>query len=92
MPQTTTQRGYGSAHQRIRKQWEPIVEAGEADCHEDICLMPSRWIEPGSPWDLGHTPDGTAYIGPCHVRCNRSEGAARGNAQRSPAWRTSRYW
>lgn len=82
----TTQRGYGVKHQRARKAWEPRVNAGGVSCAR--C---GRGIEPGSAWDLGHTADRSGYTGPEHMRCNRSEGARRGNAMRrnippSRAW------
>ena len=85
MPQdygTTTARGYGRAHQLERARWKPIVDAGQADCHAETCLMGDRWIEPGTPWHLGHTVDRTAWTGPEHARCNTSEGATRGNQAR----------
>jgi len=91
----TTQRGYGSDHQTQRERWRPTVEAGRADCHAVICLAPQRRITPGEDWDLGHTPDRTAWTGPEHQRCNRSEGGRRGadvtNAKRT-APRHSRAW
>ena len=82
MPGETTARGYGTAHQALRTQWDSYVQAGDTYCHAAICLEPSRYIEPGSSWDLGHTPDRQAYTGPEHARCNRTEGARRGNRQR----------
>jgi hypothetical protein len=94
---TTTERGYGTAHQKERARWQPVVNAGQAWCHAAVCLKASRWIQPGTPWDLGHTADRSAYIGPCHMACNRSEGAVRGNRARGRIrqWiplRTSRQW
>lgn len=80
---TTTQRGYGwTTHQAQRRRWKPIVDAGQAYCCNADCLMSSRWIPPGTPWDLGHTPDRSAWTGPEHRRCNRAEGARRGNRMR----------
>lgn len=92
---STAQRGYGTDHQRLRAQWQPVVDAGQAHCHAVVCLLPTRWIAPGSHWDLGHTPDRTAYTGPEHRTCNRSEGARRGNARRRRTrmpLKTSRQW
>ena len=82
---TTTDRGYGSTHRRERERWRPAVERGEVDCHAVDCLEQTRTIAPDAAWDLGHNPDRTAYTGPEHERCNRSEGATRGNAQRNNA-------
>jgi hypothetical protein len=81
----TTLRGYGHRHQTEKRRLNPIVEAHGAICAAEICLMPSRYIPPGTrswQWDLGHTKDRTAWTGPEHIRCNRSEGARRGNRQR----------
>jgi hypothetical protein len=64
----TNQRDYGAAHQKLRKQWRPIVEAGGVACA--TCRRP---IIPGSPWDLGHDErDRSRYIGPQHASCNRA--------------------
>ncbi len=81
---STTARGYGNTHQRQRAKWEPTVNAGLAHCHAKLCLMPTRWIDPALPWDLGHTEDRSRWTGPEHPRCNRSEGVRRRNAKRRP--------
>lgn len=79
---TTAEKGYGGNHPRLRQLYAPSVAAGRARCAEPICLMPTRWIQPGTPWDLAHGPTRDTYRGPAHARCNRSEGATRGNLTR----------
>lgn len=66
---------YRHAHQQTRTAWAAVVNSGEAHCTEPICLMPSRWIPPGSQWHLAHNRAGGGYHGPAHVKCNTSEGA-----------------
>lgn len=81
---TTTDRGYGNQHQQERERLRPHVERGETHCTEPICLMPDRWIEPGTPWDLAHDrANPGCYHGPAHAKCNRAEGARHGNAKRA---------
>jgi hypothetical protein len=93
MKQTTTARGYGYQHQQLRNKWQTIVDQGHAYCHATICLQPSRHIPPGTPWDLGHTTDRTAWTGPEHPLCNRSEGGRRARQQHKPtAWQPQRRW
>lgn len=63
----TTRRGYGTAHQRMREYWRPIVAGGRV-----ACARCGRIIGPGDPWDLGHDDhDRSKYSGPECQRCNR---------------------
>jgi hypothetical protein len=63
----TTTRGYGTAHQKLRKQWAPKVATGQVACARCGYL-----IQPGTAWDLGHVDgDRSRYWGPEHARCNR---------------------
>jgi hypothetical protein len=62
---TTTQRGYGAAHQQRKAQDEATIT--EADpCPR--CHLPLGPL----PWDQGHTSDRAGYEGPTHIRCNRN--------------------
>jgi hypothetical protein len=68
---TTAEKGWGAAHQKLRKQWAPRVEAGLVTCSG--CGEP---IKPGTRWELAHAHTPTAYIngeylGPQHPACNR---------------------
>lgn len=93
---TTTQRGYGAAHQAERARWAPIVARGGV-----ICWRCGEPIRPGQPWDLGHDDnDRTIYRGPEHRGHNRAAGARKGNKLRGLRRRrvkamnlnTSRTW
>ena len=65
---TTTQRGYGSKHQKLRAEWKPKVEAGQVTCAR--CRLP---ILVGQLWHLDHDDnDRSKYIGPAHKFCNLS--------------------
>lgn len=92
---TTTERGYGWAHQKERRRLKPVVDAGNAWCAQPICLMPTRWITPGTPWALGHNDTRTAWIGPVHAICNQRDGASKGGKaitrRRRGTWH-SRTW
>ncbi|WP_353107873.1 hypothetical protein [Gordonia sp. (in: high G+C Gram-positive bacteria)] len=76
---TTAERGYGSAHKRLRQTWAPTVEAGGV-----ACARCSRPISPYEPWDLGHDDhDRSVYTGPEHRRCNRGAPSRRRAGQRA---------
>jgi hypothetical protein len=74
----TAERGYGTQHQRLRRQllarWrpgDPCARCGQPMLH--------RWlVQPGgrrvSAIDLGHTDDRTGYTGLEHRACNRRDG------------------
>jgi hypothetical protein len=85
---STTARGYGIEHKRLRDKWRKVVEAGEATCSR--C---GRWIAPGSSWHLDHSDDRSGYIGASHARCN--VGAAnkrRARKARKPPLHSSGLW
>lgn len=56
---------YGAEHRALRKTWAQRVQAGAVSCWR--C---GEWIPPGSRWHLGHSDDGSTYMGPEHPRCN----------------------
>jgi len=75
---STSARGYGTAHQKLRAQVAILVASGEA-----VCWRCRRPIWPGSDWDLGHSDwDRSQYMGPEHQRCNRAAAARKGNRSR----------
>jgi hypothetical protein len=77
------QRGYGSQHTALRREWSPKVATGTIKCWR--C---GQYIRAGQPWDLGHDDtDRTKYQGPEHAnQCNR---AAAGRASHGLPPRTT---
>lgn len=78
--QTTTQRGYGTKHQRAKRRWQIIINQRGAVCARfslGQCVESNAMIPVGSrDWALDHDDDDrTRYIGPSHKRCNDIAGA-----------------
>ncbi len=73
---STTDRGYGAAHQRERKKWQRRLDQGAIIG----CARCGKPISKHDTWDLGHTDDRTAWTGPECVGCNRSVGGRNGRA------------
>jgi hypothetical protein len=101
MAGTTTAQGYGWPHQRERRRWVKHQREGgdeERDgrrrgrlrCRADQCLGPTRWIEQGEAWDLGHHGGQRGWRGPEHVTCNRTDGARKSNRTGNPGARGRR--
>jgi hypothetical protein len=71
---TRQQRGYDRTHDQERARWQRRLDIGEqVFCHNPDCKTPRVPIDP-KHWDLGHTPDRTAWRGPEHPYDNRAEG------------------
>ena len=92
---TTTQRGYGAAHQAERERRLKQYKPGNlcAHCDQPMTYWPlavaRRYL------DLPHNETRTGYLpGLAHRYCNRKDGAVRGNKQRHDisTLRTSRKW
>jgi hypothetical protein len=60
-------RGYGIEHERLRASWLRRVATGAVDCAR--CGLRISALE---AWDLDHTDDRQAYLGPSHRACNRA--------------------
>jgi len=83
---TQEQRGYGSRHKSLRKALERVVAADDAVCAR--CGLP---IQPWESFDVDHDDhDRSRYLGPSHVRCNRSTAHRRRRRWSRRWWRTLR--
>lgn len=69
---TTTQRGYGYAHQQLRAALLP-------QAYGSPCTRCGQTMRQGQPLDLDHTDDRGGYRGFAHSTCNRSAGAIKRN-------------
>lgn len=76
------ERGYGWPHQQKRAQYAARLRSGEVF----VCAKCGNAVRDGMLWDLGHTNDRSAYTGPEHRRCNRSDGATRSNRKRAKTY------
>src|SRR5215213_5683238 len=75
---STSKRGYGWKHQKLRNRWAREVARGEVDCAR--CGEP---IWPEEYWDLGHVDgDKSHYAGPEHRACNPHDQAPAPHASR----------
>ena len=72
-------------YRATRKKLAPIIARNGATCTQPICLMPTRTIQPGEPWDLGHNNNG-AIIGPTHTLCNRTDGGKKRHTPQPNRW------
>lgn len=78
----TSERGYGTHHQALRKQVAPLVAGGGV-----ACARCGGAIDPDEPWDLGHDDhDRSRYTGPEHRRCNRATAGRNGLGNQSRRW------
>lgn len=85
---STTARGYGASHQRMRKKYRPLVESGQA-----VCARCGEPIAPTDLWELDHAEDRSTYLGPSHRACNRRAGQLNATAARTAkAATTVRDW
>lgn len=66
-------------HKALRKKYQPLVDSGQAQCCEIICLHRTRAIPARAQWHLAHTPDRRGYLGPSHPKCNLASAAKAGN-------------
>ena len=77
------------AHRMERAKYVQQMErTGYLVCAQPMCVMPTRIIQAGQAWHLGHDDTGTQYIGPTHAYCNVRDGAkrARSRQDRPQRW------
>ncbi len=90
---TTTQKGYGWAHQQARKRAIEDMTDGQPCVR---CGQP-MWRSQARTLDLDHSDDRAAYNGLAHSACNRRAGQAKAVRGRTHARSTtptprSRNW
>lgn len=80
---TTTQRGYGARHQRLRLRWKRLLaQEGQLPCAR--CHQP---IRPTDEWELDHDDDNRdLYIGISCKACNRRAGGQKAQRVRVKTW------
>lgn len=80
---TTSQRGYGAHHQRLRLRWKRLLASeGQLPCAR--CHKP---VLPTDEWELDHDDiDRTRYIGVSHKLCNRQAGGEKSQRMRVKTW------
>lgn len=71
---STTARGYGFEHVKLRRRWAVRVATGAVACSR--C---GRLISASAAWHLDHRDDRNGYLGPAHRRCNLVAAARKTN-------------
>ena len=88
---STTERGYGGEHKKLRAKLAKVVEAGDG-----FCVRCGRWVAPGELWHLGHDDfDRSRYRGIECTKCNvgaANKLRAKKSPRRDLPRRTSREW
>jgi hypothetical protein len=87
---TTSQRGYGVAHRKLRERYEPLVRSGQA-----VCARCNNPIPADADWDLGHNDDDPThktYNGPEHIGCNRATKGRKRQPATTETTDASRAW
>ena len=68
---STTARGYGAKHQKLRAQLLPTA-------YGQPCTRCGRPMLPGQALHFDHTDNRAGYLGFAHAACNRKAGARKG--------------
>lgn len=91
----TTDRGYGSAHRKLRQRHLAELKRNPGQ----PCPRCGQPMFPDQDLDLDHTDDRAGYQGLAHLPCNRAAGARTANRNRARratpqprTWTTSRDW
>ncbi|MCP2339179.1 hypothetical protein [Actinomadura rupiterrae] len=87
-PGSTTARGYGTAHQTLRRQ----LLADLAACPGQPCTRCGHPMYPDQALHLDHEDDRSGYRGLAHAACNVRAGAIKGNRQRRGKPAPRRAW
>ena len=82
---TTTEKGYGWAHQQARRRAIEDMHDGQR-CPR--CSRP-MWRSQARTLDLDHTDDRSGYQGLAHASCNRRAGQAKAMRGRNPPARST---
>jgi hypothetical protein len=86
---TTSERGYGAKHRRLRADWQSRIDAGErVVCWRCDEAGEPHLILPGEPFDLGHDDlDRTKWRGPECPSGNRATAGRKLDAElNSQVW------
>jgi len=83
---SSSTRGYGYGHRRLRQWWAPRVATGLVRCWRCGVVIRS-----GEAWHLGHDDvNRQVYKGPEHVDCNCATKSR--NVNTDPRPKVERFW